>query len=129
VEKVNHPPFGMHRARAEINPQMTTGGGFSTIATMGDSRFTVAMPHRFDPSSSTWMLCKPQVLSYFEMIGLKGILDKVEGHKHTMQTNRYAIGALQQISPPTDASWMSALHLKFAYESVGTVGKVIWCTC
>jgi hypothetical protein len=69
------------------------------------------------------MLWKPQVLSYFEMIGLKGILDKVDGHKHTMQTNRYVIGALQQISPPTDASWMSALHLKFAYEAWAQLEK------
>ncbi len=111
------------RTGASTNPQMTTGGVFSTTATMGDSKFTVAMPPRFDPSSTTWMLWKPQVLSYFEMIGLKGILDKVDGHKHTLQTNRYVIGALQQISPPTDASWMSALHLKFAYEAWAQLEK------
>jgi hypothetical protein len=111
------------RNGVQIHPQMTTGGVFGTTATMGDSRFTVAMPPRFDPSSSTWMLWKPQVLSYFEMVGLKGILDRVEGHNYTMQTQRYAIGALQQISPPTDAFWMSALHLKFAYEAWAQLEK------
>jgi hypothetical protein len=63
------------------------------------------------------MLWKPQVISYFEMIGLVGILDKVKGKEYSLQVSRYAIGTLQYISSPQDAAWMSTLRLRFAFEA------------
>jgi hypothetical protein len=94
-----------------------TGRDFGTTATVGNSKFTVSLPPKFTPAESTWMLWRPQVASYFEMIGLDGILDAARGHEYTLQVNRYAIGTLQQISPAQDAAWMSTLQLKFAYQA------------
>jgi hypothetical protein len=96
---------------------MLTGKDFGHTATMGNAKFTVAMPPKFNPDVNTWMLWKPQAMNYFDMIGLEGVLDAVKGHTYDLQTNRYVIGALQQISPEQDAAWMSTLQLKFAYQA------------
>jgi hypothetical protein len=98
-------------------PSMYSGADFGHTATIGNSKFNVAMPPKFNPAEHSWMLWRPQVISYFEMIGLEGILDKVTGDDFSLQVNRYAIGTLQQISPSQDAAWMSTLRLRYAYEA------------
>jgi hypothetical protein len=104
-------------AGTSSGPSMHTGTNFGHTATVGNSKFNVAMPQKFNPVEIPWMLWRPQVVSYFEMIGLEGILEEVKGQEYTLQVNRYAIGTLQQISPSQDAAWMSTLRLRFAYEA------------
>jgi hypothetical protein len=96
---------------------MHTGTNFGHTATVGNSNFNVSMPQKFNPVEIPWMLWRLQVVSYFEMIGLEGILEEVKGKEYTLQVNRYAIGTLQQISPSQDAAWMSTLRLCFAHEA------------
>jgi hypothetical protein len=98
-------------------PTMQAGTNFGLTASVGNSKFNVAMPPKFNPDEHSWMLWRPQVVSYFEMIGLEGILDEKTGDDFSLQVNRYAIGTLQQISPSQDAAWMSTLRLRYAYEA------------
>jgi hypothetical protein len=101
-------------------PTMQAGTNFGHTASVGNSKFSffnVAMPPKFNPAEHTWMLWRPQVVSYFEMIGLEGILDEKTGDDFSLQVNRYAIGTLQQSSPSQDAAWMSTLRLRYAYEA------------
>jgi hypothetical protein len=96
---------------------MSTGRDFGLTATVGDAKFNVAMPPKFDPKKDTWMLWKPQVLSYFEMIGVEGILDPVAGVEYSMRENRFVIGALQSIVPDEDRQWITTLQIKWAYKA------------
>jgi hypothetical protein len=96
---------------------MQTGRDFGVTATVGNSRFTVALPPKYNPSAISWLLWKPQVDSYMEMVGLDGILDPVKGPLFGLQVNRYVIGTLKQICPDLDGAWMSTLHLKFAHQA------------
>jgi hypothetical protein len=98
-------------------PTMQAGTNFGHTASVGNSKANVAMPPKFNPAEHSWMLWRPQVVSYFEMIGLEGILDEKRGDDFSLQVNRYAIGTLQQISPSQDAAWMSTLRLRYAYEA------------
>jgi hypothetical protein len=114
-----HQNAAAYRADQGMNqgPTMQTGRDFGQSAMMGNSRFTVALPQKYSPTEVSWMLWKPQVVGYFEMNGLEGILEEVSGQAYSMQVHRYAIGTLQQISPIQDAAWMSTLRLKYAYEA------------
>jgi hypothetical protein len=82
---------------------------------MGNTKFTIALPSKFKPESHCWLLWKPQVLSYFDMVGLPGVLSPVDGRRYTLQENRFVIGALQTIVPEQDSQWISTLQLRFAY--------------
>jgi hypothetical protein len=73
-------------------------------AVLGDAKFNVALPPKFHPHKDAWMLWKPQVFGYFDMINLEGILDPIEGRTYSLQVNKYVIGALQQILPQSDAA-------------------------
>jgi hypothetical protein len=111
------------RERAAINEReppthcMSTGKDFGMTAVLGDAKFNVALPPKFNPDKDAWMLWKPQVFGYFDMINLEGILDPIEGRKYSLQVNKYVIGALQQISPQSDAAWMSSLQLKWGHQA------------
>jgi hypothetical protein len=113
-------------ARERVNDReprthcMSTGKDFGMTAVLGDEKFKVALPPKFNPDKDAWMLWKPQVFGYFDMINLEGIFDPIEGRKQSLQVNKgakYLIGALQQMSPQSDAAWMSSLHLKWGYQS------------
>jgi hypothetical protein len=86
-------------------------------AVLGDAEFNVGLPPKFNPDKDAWMLWKPQVLGHFDKMNLEGILDPIEGRKYSLQVNKYVIGALQQISPQSDAAWMSSLQLKWGYQA------------
>jgi hypothetical protein len=111
------------RASARANEResrahcLSTGKDFGVTAVMGDAKFNIALPPKFNPEKDAWMLWKPQVFSYFDMINLEGILESDSEDMYSLQENKYVIGALQQISPPTDAAWMSSLQLKWAYQA------------
>jgi hypothetical protein len=110
-------------AGAHVAPMMSTGRDFGLTATLGNTKFTVAMPAKFNPETSVWLLWKPQVLDYFEMIGLPEVLNPVDGHRYTMQENRFVIGALQSIIPDKDSQWISTLQLRFAYQAWAQLEK------
>jgi hypothetical protein len=82
---------------------MATGRGFGSTATLGNTKINLVMPAKFNPENHCWLLWKPQVINYFEMVGLPEVLSPVAGHKYTLQENRFVIGALQSIVPDRDS--------------------------
>lgn len=116
-----------HLPREGSGPHLTSGRDFGLTASVGNTRFSIAQPAKFNPETSNWMLWKPQVFSYFEMLNLSGVLDPANGHRYTLQENRYVIGALQSMVPDQDAQWMSTLQLKFAYQAWEQLEKAYGC--
>jgi hypothetical protein len=102
---------------ADWAPVMSTGRDFGLVATLGNTKFNIAMPIKFNPDTHCWLLWRPHVKSYLEMIGLPNVLSPVDGHRYTLQENRFVIGEPQSIVPDRDSQWISTLQLRFAYQA------------
>jgi hypothetical protein len=77
---VDHPHPIVHGAHP--NPGLLTaqtGGGFGISTTLGNTKFTISPPPRFNAKDHTWLIWKPRVLDYFVTIGLEGVLEPGTG--------------------------------------------------
>ncbi len=99
-------------------PQLQTStAGFGLNATLGNIKFTVPMPEKFDPKVMSWLLWKPRIMDYFTTIQMEGVLDPNLVEVFTRQEHKYVIAALQSVSPDEAAAWMSTLRCEYAHEA------------
>jgi hypothetical protein len=121
IEGHPHPA----RPGAHTNPGLLTAqtGAFGISTTLGNTKFTISPPPKFNPKEHTWLIWKPRVLDYFVTIGLEGVLEPSTGSMYHIQTNRYVISALQSMSPDAAAASMTTLQCRFAHEALAQMEK------